>query len=169
MAHLYEITSEYEGLLQALEDPELESETLEGVVATLDGIEEEFGMKACKIARMVRNLEHELVGVKGRIEGLTARKKQLEGKVEWLKRYLTIGMKTTGIPKATDGEISIRYDAGKPSVKIDDEALIPARLFVTPEPPEPRPDKKAILAALEAGELIPGASIERNPFVVIKG
>lgn len=63
-------------------------------------------------------------------------------------------------PKKLEGTIGVLSLRKNPdSVAITDEALIPERFMVTPEPPPPRPDKAAIKGAIKAGEEVPGADI----------
>ena len=49
-----------------------------------------------------------------------------------------------------------------PGLVIADEADIPAQFWVQPDPPAPKLDKKALLAALNDNQVIPGAGLDNG-------
>lgn len=93
-------------------------------------------------------------GIKARAAELDERRARVERSAETLREVITAaihrsGAKTFRLPEAT---LTVSDIAGK--TEIEDEAAIPARFWRRPDPVL---DKKALTAALKAGEAIPGA------------
>ena len=65
----------------------------------------------------------------------------------------------TGEKKVERPGATLSRRPGSLSVSIDDERLIPSQLTKT----KVEPDKAAIKAQLQAGEDVPGASLQRGP------
>ena len=61
---IYEITNDYLQLMQMMEDPELDPKTL---ADTMEGIEGELEDKADNYARVMKNMEADLNGIKAEI------------------------------------------------------------------------------------------------------
>ena len=54
------------------------------------------------------------------------------------------------------------------AVVIADGAQLPPQYMTQPEPPPPRPDKAALKAALQAGEVIDGAWLQQGERLEVK-
>ncbi len=65
-------------------------------------------------------------------------------------------------------EFTIAVRKNPEAVEIDDPEQVPSEYMVTPEPPPPRPDKKAIKDALKAGAEIPGCWLRQGERLEIK-
>lgn len=160
MSSLYEISSQYQQAFLALAEIEDGNEQL--VADTLEGIEGEFSLKATNVTAYLLNLDAEADQIKQAEERCKARRKAIEARADALRSYLLRNMQACGITeiKATDGSFRARLMAGRESVKIDNESLIPLDCKRTKTVTEP--DKPEILKRCKAGESIPGASIVRN-------
>lgn len=165
MTSLYEISSQYQQAFLALAEIEDGNEQL--VADTLEGIEGEFSLKATNVTAYLLNLDAEAEQIKQAEERCKARRKAIEARADALRSYLLRNMQACGITeiKATDGSFRARLMAGRESVKIDNESLIPLDCKRTKTVTEP--DKPEILKRCKAGEAIPGASIVRNPTLKI--
>lgn len=165
MSSLYEISSQYQQAFLALADIEDGNEQL--VADTLEGIEGEFSLKATNVTAYLLNLDAEAEQIKQAEERCKARRKAIEARADALRSYLLRNMQACGITeiKATDGSFRARLMAGRESVRIDNESLIPLDCKRTKIITEP--DKTEILKRCKAGEAIPGASVVRNPTLKI--
>lgn len=165
MPSLYEISTQYQQAFLALAEIEDGNEQL--VADTLEGIEGEFSLKATNVTAYLLNLDAEAEIIKQAEERCKARRKAIEARADALRAYLLRNMSACGITeiKATDGSFRARLMAGRESVRIDDESLIPDDCKRTKVIVEP--DKTAILKRCKAGEEIPGASVVRNPTLKI--
>jgi len=93
-----------------------------------------------------------------------ARVAALSNRAARLREYALDTMRACSVGTSKDAvgqpDLKFRVRANPPAVVIDDEASIPAEFLYTPDPPPmplPRPDKKAIGAALKAGQEVAGA------------
>lgn len=165
MTSLYEISKEYRQALLALAELE---DIDEGVINdTLEGLEGIFENKAVNVAAYMLNLDAEAEQIKQAEDKMKARRKAVEARAQAMREYLLRNMQACGITeiKAVDCSFRARLMAGRESVRIDDESLIPEDLKRTKVIVEP--DKTAILKRCKAGEEIPGASVVRNPTLKI--
>lgn len=144
---LWEINAEIDALI--------DYET--GEVADIDALENlkmKKHEKLRNIAFLALNQEAEIVALKEQIAKFTARKKAAKKTVAWAKELDGETMKET--------EFIVGYNP--PSVEIEDIALLDRRFFRLPEIKriEPVPDKKAIKAAIDAGQDVPGVRLVRT-------
>ena len=165
MPHLYEIVAhraEFERLAEQGDlDPQLIMDTLE----SLDG---ELNDKAVAIGQFTRNLDATAQAVREAGKAMLDRAARLEKRAESIRSYMLYQLQFAGVSKIECPWFVIQVKHNPPSVVIDDEAAIPAAYKVQPEPPAPRPDKKAIAAALKAGEDVPGARLVQSDRLEIK-
>lgn len=109
----------------------------------------------------------ELAAVDGEIEGVKIAKTKLEerlerhrNRAEGIREAIQTAMETAELTSLKTPAATLSMRASPPRVDIADLALIPATYMVQPPP---SPDKRAIGAALKAGEAIPGASLSNQP------
>jgi hypothetical protein len=158
---LYELTTQYRALeaLEVSEDlpPDVIRDTLEGLTGELQD-------KATNVAMFIRNLESTADSIDEAAETMRKRGARLRERAQSLQQYLLLNMQACGITKIESPFFTLAVKKNPPTVIITDEESIPAEYMVTPDPPPPppkRPDKKAIAAALKAGQEVPGAYSER--------
>jgi len=161
---LYEIVSDLESLLDALDSPE--------------GLDEEAG------DMLDRYLEHELPakaeGYCGVIASLNAhaeackierhrmheREKKALHVAATMKRRLLDAMDRLGVPRLQTTRFTVTAVDRPPRVVIDDDAALPPQ--VTEIRQTTHVDKQAIKALLQLNEEVPGAHLERGRTVRIK-
>lgn len=162
---LYEITDQYNAALSGLS--EIEDLPQDAIDDTLEGIEGEFKDKAVNVAAFIKNLEAEARAIKDAEKSMADRRRSIESHANRLARYLLMQMQMTGIDKIEDSpffKISLRNNPAK--IVVDDEAKIASGYIV--EKVVKSVNKQAIKMAIESGETVEGAHIERGQRIEIK-
>jgi hypothetical protein len=162
---LYEITAEYRAAVDKLADLDLPEEVIADTLESLGG---ELQTKATSVAAFVRNLEASAAAIKEAEAHMAARRKAIENRAARVKDYLLANMMVAGIQKIESPYFKLAVRENPPAVEIYEPGLIPSGYMVTPEPPPPAPDKKAIAAALKSGEDVPGCKLTRGMRLEIK-
>ena len=93
---LYEITRDYQDLLDMMADPELDPEI---IADTMEGISGELEIKADNYVTMIKSLETDSDGDKKEIERLMRRVKTRDRNIARLKEALMGAMQVTGKTK----------------------------------------------------------------------
>lgn len=148
MSNIYEIASDLLYLQSMLEDPEIDPKLL---ADTMESVEGELEYKADQYARMMRNMESQINGIKAELERLTARKKALEANVDRMKDNLYTVMVNTGKRKfKTDlFSFNIQKNGGADPVIVDVATEdLPDECVIVSE----KPDLKALAVLLKDPE-----------------
>jgi len=95
---------------------------------------------------------------KERIGQLAERQRRHEGRAEALQAAVHQAMRDLGLPRLRDPEFTAARREGSERAEISDIDLLPERFVRTKR----EPDKAPLLAALKAGEAIPGAALARG-------
>jgi sugar-specific transcriptional regulator TrmB len=162
---LYEITSDYMQLMQMMEDPELDPQTL---ADTMEGIEGELEDKADNYARVMKNMEADLNGIKAEIERLSTRKKTIENNIKRMKEALQFSMETTGKTKFKTELFSFGIRKNAPAVVMDEPYIenVPERFL---KYSDPTINRSAIKEAIQNGEDLEGlAHLEQSTSLSIR-
>ena len=152
--HLYELTTEYEAIIQAIQDAE--GDVSPDLLAKLDAIGGAFTDKADSIAAVVRTLEATEAAAKTEQDRLAGYRKSLASHADWLKVYLRDQMIRTGNTKVEGPRFRVAVAACPASVDVTDEALVPRDYF---EPQPAKLSKAALLKALKEGATVAGARL----------
>ena len=153
MATLYELTGEFEALMQMAEEQGLTQKDIED---TLEGIEYEIEEKAESYAMVIRSLEEDANGLGNEIKRLTDKKNTINNNIRSMKKNLEKAMVETGKRKFKTKLFSFRIQANPPSAKIEDEAKLP-EAYLIQQPP--KIDKKSLLKHLKNGKEVEGAKL----------
>ena len=162
---IYEITNDYLQLMQMMEDPELDPKTL---ADTMEGIEGELEDKADNYARVMKNMEADLNGIKAEIERLSTRKKTIENNIKRMKEALQFSMETTGKTKFKTELFSFGIRKNAPAVIMDEPYIenVPERFL---KYSDPTINKTAIKEAIQNGEDLEGlAHLEQSSSLSIR-
>lgn len=165
MASIYEITDDFLHIQDMMEDPELDPQTL---ADTLEAIEGELEVKAENYAKVMKNLEGDIVAIKAEIDRLTSKKKAIENNIKNMKATLQNVMEVTGKTKFKTDLFSFGIQKNAPSVVIDVEDVrdIPEDYLKFKEP---EVDKTAIKAAINDGVDLSGiAHLEQSQSLRIR-
>lgn len=164
MFEAFELAAQYRQLAELLaerhDDEQLIADTLESCAAPLDEQLE-------NLAKMVRNIEAADSGVVQTIQSLEARHERLQRAAERGRRIILEVMRVAQRDRVNTALFSLAIKKNPPQVVIDREADLPPIYFTHHEPPPPTPNKKAIAAALKAGEEVPGVHTEQGVRIVI--
>lgn len=156
---LYELTDKYNQLLEVAE--ELDPTAFQD---TLQALEDDIEDKAENIAKLIRTLTSDIDIIKAEEKRLAERRKSVENRISDLKEYLQNQMEVAGIDKVKRPTLTISIQNNPPSVKVTDETLLFDYMII----PEPKIDKKALLADLKNGVEIAGAEIQQTRGIRIR-
>jgi hypothetical protein len=162
---LYEITNDYMQLMQMMEDPEMDPQTLSD---TMEGIEGELEVKAESYAKVMKNLEADVVGIKAEIDRLSERKKTIENNIKKMKETLQFAMETTGKTKFKTELFSFGIRKNAPAVVMDEPYIenVPERFL---KYSDPTINRSAIKEAIQNGEDLEGlAHLEQSSSLSIR-
>jgi len=162
---LYTVADQYLQDVAKLQDLDLDPQT---IADTLEAMQGDMEVKATNVAMFIRNLESLADQIKQAEAAMAARRKAIETRADNIREYLLTNMLRTGITKIESPYFKIAIRNNPASVVVDDEASIPAKYMRQPPIPDQAPDKKEIKAALEFGEIVPGARLVTKQSVTIK-
>lgn len=131
---LYELTGQYEEIINLLYDGETEEQT---ILDTLESIEGEIEDKADNYAKIIKNMSADAESVKKEEERLRARRKSLEGKVKWLKDTLKANLEFIGKTKFKTElfSFSVSKNGGKQPLSITENIdEIPGKFLIQQDP-----------------------------------
>lgn len=141
------------------DDAELVADTIEGETSLTEAIS--------AAVDEIDEAEVLILGGKAKIEQIGSRVAAEERRVERMRAAIERAIVATDMPmplKLPTATISV--SKRKPQPVIDNEAEIPSRFFVQPEPPAPKLDKKALSAALAEGA-ITGAHLDNGSISLV--
>lgn len=153
MSNLYQLTNDYETVLNMLYDEDADEQM---ILDTLEAIEGEIEDKANNYAKIIKELEAKQNARKEEAKRLTESAKVFENRVKALKSNLFNSMKATGKTKfATDlFSFNIAKNGGKQTLTIDGEVPEEYTKTITEN------DTDKIRQALEKGEKLTFAHFE---------
>ncbi len=153
MSNLYQLTNNYETVLNMLYDEDADEEM---ILDTLEAIEGEIEDKADNYAKIIKELEAKQNARKEEAKRLTESAKVFENRVKALKSNLFNSMKATGKTKFTTDLFSfnIAKNGGKQTLTIDGEVPEEYTKTITEN------DTDKIRQALEKGEKLTFAHFE---------
>ena len=148
MTKLYELTGQLMELQNLDLDPELLADTVEAV-------EGELELKAESLLQVVSNMDSDVDQIDQEIKRLTARKKAVKNRQDWLREYLRSNMEVAGIDKISCPLWTITLRKPTVVVSVVDVFLLPSEY----QKHTIVADKTAIKNALKAGTDVPGATL----------
>lgn len=135
---LYELTDEWQQLLELMEDPDVDDQV---IADTLEAIGGEIEAKADGYAMVMAQLKADCEAIKFEETRLSCRRKVFENNIERMKKNLQNAMEMTGKTKFKTTLFSYNVQNNPASVVIDDATKIPAQFLIQQEP---KIDKKSI-------------------------
>lgn len=157
--NLYEINGKIAQLSEMLSEGEIDEEIYQDTLENLGG-----AVAVEEVIKAIKNKQGEAELFEAEADKFTEKKKKAEKAVDSLKKMLLTYLNNTGKKKEQTTLFTVSKGCSK-SANITDESLIPAEYLI--EQPA-KVDKKAILAALKAGESIQGAEIKESEYITIK-
>lgn len=155
---LYKLADAFCEIAQLLVDePDMPNEIIDEILDAQSG---EFAEKAWNVAAMVLQFDAEADMVRTAEKRMSARRKTLESRANWLRDYLLVQLIRTGTNELSSAEFVVKVCDNPPRTIIDDEDAIPDDFK---EEETVISIKKAELrSAMLDGEIIPGAHLEKG-------
>ena len=177
---LYQISTDFEQLFNSYDD--FISEAVESGISaedaeqawfdTLESMEEDIEEKFRNTALYIKNIEAEAAAIKAERDKLAQRERAKNNLVARLKQYLLDGMTRTKRTKVEFPECALSVRNNAESVRISDEQAFvewaKANADELLKYKEPEISKTAVKKALQSGQDIPLATLERSQSVIIK-
>jgi hypothetical protein len=145
MSALYELTGQFQQLLQMVEDGEYEYQDL---VDTFESIEGEIEYKADGYAKVIKEIEGNVATIKTEIDRLSNKKSVLENSIKTLKQTLEKAMIDTGKTKFKTELFSFGIQKNPARLVINGQ--VPNEFLI---PQEPKVDNSKIKDLLKSQEL----------------
>ena len=156
---LFALADEFLELARVLSDEqEMPNDIIDEILEAYSGERE----PTCwNVAAMIQQFEGEAEMVRTVEKRIVGRRKNLEGRADWLRNYLLVNMLRTGINELSSPEFVVKVCDNPPKVILDDEDAIPDDYK---EEETVVSIKKAELrsAMLDDGEIIPGCHLEKG-------
>ena len=162
---LYELTAEYQQLLELAEDPDIPEEAL---ADSLEALGMDIEDKADGYAKVIAQLNADAAAMKAEIDRLTARKRTIENNIDRMKESLKQAMILTGKTKFKTELFSFNVQKNPVAVVIDEQYIenIPEEYLI---PQDPKVDKQKLKDDLKAGRDLEGiAHLEQTVGVRIR-
>ena len=132
--------------------------------AALDALNMELDAKIEGVACWIKDLKAEAEALKAEKQALADRQKKAENKAESLKKWLAFALNGKKFESAR-ASVSFRKSKSVEITDINELIMKDDDLLVFQEP---KPDKKAIAAAIKSGREVAGAVLVENESVIIK-
>lgn len=161
MTTLYELSTEMQELENALLDGDLTPEKEDELRMLMAKTEIDFNDKVIATVKVLKNMENDVDIIDAEIKRLTARKKSIQSKVDWLKGGIKASMENNEIFKVKSPLFTVSLsDLVDGSVVIDCPIEnLPEEYIKTKTTVEV--DKSALKDDLKAGVYIEGCYIEQ--------
>ena len=156
--NLYQIKEEIEQAINECVDFET-GEILDS--ERLDRLNMALNEKRENIALYIKNLVADSKAIDEEIKNLTARKRSMNNKVDWLKSYLANDLQGN---KFETPKVVVSFRKSK-AIDIAPNANIPDEFLIMQAP---KPDKAGLKKAIQAGAVINGVSIVEKSNISIK-
>jgi outer membrane murein-binding lipoprotein Lpp len=159
MNSLYEISNEYQSLLEKTYDPET-GEIFPQVLDKLDEISAKIEDKAIAVASYIKNLDAEREAIEKAKKNMAEREARLDKRADYLTQYLQSNMERCGITEIKSPMFVIKLKKCPFSTDIIDENIIPDDYKKTKE--VVTIDRLKLKEELQAGVIVPGAALKQN-------
>lgn len=161
MTSLYVLTDQYQALMHQLDELDLDAQTIADTIEA-SGLTDSIQDKAQGVEMVARAATQYVPAIDAEIARLQALKASRERVAQGLRDYLKRNMEAMGIDKIECPFFKITIAKNPAAVDIFDPLSLPAVYMVVPEPKPAMPDKKAIAAAIKAGQEVPGARMTQG-------
>ena len=156
MSNIYEIADRFQLVQELMESGEYDKEMLE---TTLECIDCELEEKADGYARIIRNTEATIAGLKAEEERLSQRRKAMENNVKAMKKNLLFAMQRTGKTKFKTELFSFNVQKNPAKLVLVEGMEIPAVFLIEQDP---KVDMASIKAMLKNGAVCDFAKLEQT-------
>lgn len=148
---LFDIVARQKAILELVADQE--GELTEAQAQEMESLDNSLERKVEASAKVILDLEDEA-------ERYAKRAKRAQAQADWLRGTVLSNLMAAGVEKVKGEAYGVRVQRNPASAEILDQGQIPEKFLVPPPPPPPPSvDKRAVLAALKAGEVVAGAKL----------
>lgn len=118
MSNLYELTSQFQTLMDMLEDTEVEEQA---ILDTLESITYDIEEKADGYGKIIKSIESDIEGIDSEIKRLSSKKNTYKNRIQFLKNNLKYCMDTMGKRKISTQlfTFNIQKNGGKRKLILD--------------------------------------------------
>ena len=164
--NLYKISQSIIELASLLADDNLPDDLREKCELLKKEMLTEIEKKVIGMHHFLLQLKSEEEMINDEIKRLQELKRSNLNKHKRLKDFLVYVMKETGREVDTP-TLKIKLRKVADSIVINNEIDIPSKFMVQPEPPAPKPDKRALMASYKKTGVVPsGCSIETDKYTL---
>ena len=168
MASLYELSGDYANFAEYMEQVELEPEMQEALEDALNNLGEDIEIKLENYAKIIKNFESDIAGLKAEEERLARKRKAMENSIKNMKQRMTEAMIRTGKVDIKGELFKFKVQANPPAVVMDVNYIedVPEKYLIAQDP---KIDKKKLAEDLKAGVDLDGvAHLEASASVRIR-
>jgi chromosome segregation ATPase len=168
MASLYDLTGDYAKFAEYMEQVELEPEMQEALEDALNNLGEDIEIKLENYAKIIKNFESDIAGLKAEEERLAKKRKAMENSIKNMKQRMTEAMIRTGKVDIKGELFKFKVQANPPAVVMDVNYIedVPEKYLIAQDP---KIDKKKLAEDLKAGVELEGvAHLEASASVRIR-
>ena len=166
---LYEITAQYQRLMDDIAEGNIPGEAVKD---TLDAVEGEFDLKLDNLSCYVKSLNAEATAIKNEITALTERMKSKQAEADRLIEYMYGEMCEVGKTKVETARCKLTIKQNPEAVTVSDTAMFIewAKQFNDDllTYAQPAINKTKIKETIKSGETVPMCSITRGQRLEIK-
>lgn len=168
MASLYDLTGDYAKFAEYMEQVELEPEMQEALEDALNNLGEDIEIKLENYAKIIKNFESDIAGLKAEEERLAKKRKAMENSIKNMKQRMTEAMIQTGKVDIKGELFKFKVQANPPAVVMDVNYIedVPEKYLIAQDP---KIDRKKLAEDLKAGVELEGvAHLEASASVRIR-
>ena len=167
MSALHILADQYRAAAAELAEGEFDDAT---IADTLEGFAADLGLedRAIYLVKVAQNVQAHAAAITDAIVTMDARAKAAEKRAERILDYVRDCLMRAGIKKISAPEFDIALRATPVAVHVIDAALIPITYMRHSPAPPPAPDKRAIKAAIEAGQTVAGTELRTGQRLEVK-
>lgn len=168
MASLYDLTGDYAKFAEYMEQAELEPEMQEALEDALNNLDEDIEIKLENYAKIIKNFESDIAGLKAEEERLAKKRKAMENSIKNMKQRMTEAMIRTGKLDIKGELFKFKVQANPPAVVMDVNYIedVPEKYLIAQDP---KIDRKKLAEDLKAGVELDGvAHLEASASVRIR-
>ena len=169
MASLYELTGDYAKFAEIAQQGDLDDDMQAMLDDALANLADDIEVKLEGYAKVIKNFESDIEGLKKEEDRLAGKRRTLENRVKAMKTAMRDAMIATGKLKVKGDLFSFTVRNNAPSVVMDEQYIenIPEKYLIAQEP---KIDRKLLAEDLKAdGAALEGiAHLESSQSILIK-
>ena len=168
MASLYELTGDYAKFAEIAQQGDLDDDMQAMLDGALANLADDIEVKLEGYAKVIKNFESDIEGLKKEEDRLAGKRKTLENRVKSMKTAMRDAMIATGKLKVKGDLFSFTVRNNAPSVVMDTYYVynVPEKYLI---PQAPKIDRKLLAEDLKDGAALEGiAHLESSQSILIK-